>query len=333
MKYFITGATGFIGGEVARQLRAAGHEVVALVRSPEKAGKLTNLGIQLHKGDITNRDTILDAMQGADGVFHLAAWYKIGARDKSQAYQINVEGTRNVLETMRDLAIPKGVYTSTVGIYSDTHGRVVDESYRINGPFISEYERTKWLAHYEVAQPMIREGLPLVIVMPGLVYGPGDTSNIHEMLLLYVRRRLPVAPLKTAFCWSHVEDTARAHLLAMEKGKPGEEYIITGQICTFIDALKIGERLTGIPVPKVLLPPSLIKATAGVVSLLEKVIPLPDTYRAETLRTIAGTTYIASSAKAQRDLGATFRPLEEGFCELVDCAQAEISSKQQRIAP
>ncbi len=327
MKYFVTGATGFIGGEVARQLRAAGHDVVALVRSPEKAQKLSDLGIKLHKGDITDRESLLDGMQGTDGVFHLAAWYKVGARDKSPAYPINVEGTRNVLETMRDLAIPKGVYTSTVGVYSDTHGRVVDELYRIEGPFISEYERTKWLAHYEVAQPMMRAGLPLVIVLPGMVYGPGDTSNLHDLLLMYVRRRLPAAPRRTAFCWSHVEDTARAHLLAMEKGKPGEEYIIAGQVCTFVDALKLGERITGIPAPRILLPPGLIKAAAGMVRLLQTVIPLPDSYRAETLRTIAGNTYTASNAKAQRDLGASFRPLEEGLRELADNALVEIGSK------
>jgi len=112
-------------------------------------------------------------------VFHMAAWYKVGAKDKSQAELVNVEGTRNVLEVMKELKIAKGVYTSTLAVFSDTKGRVVDETYRHHGPFLSEYDRTKWKAQVEVAEPMMKAGLPLVIVMPGLVYGPGDIAQAH----------------------------------------------------------------------------------------------------------------------------------------------------------
>src|SRR6266511_2061404 len=99
-------------------------------------------------------------------IFHLAAWYKIGARasERGDAERTNVEGTRHVLELMRELHVPKGVYTSTVAVFSDTHGWVGDESYRFDGSWLSEYDRTKWTAHYQVALPMIRDGLPLVIV-------------------------------------------------------------------------------------------------------------------------------------------------------------------------
>ena len=181
MRYFITGATGFIGGEVARQLCGAGHEVVALVRDVEKAHALEELGIELAQGDITKPGTLRAPMMGVDGVFHLAAWYAIGG-DSSHAAAINVEGTRNVLETMQVLKIPKGVYTSTLAINSDTKGQRVDESYRFDGPHLSVYERTKWRAHTEVAAPLIEQGLPLVVVMPGVVYGPGDTSQVGMLL-------------------------------------------------------------------------------------------------------------------------------------------------------
>src|SRR5688572_8724468 len=110
MRYFITGATGFIGGRLAKRLRDQGHEVVALVRNPAKAIELRDQGITLAEGDITDRASLQAQMQGVDGVFHVAAWYKIGVKD-AQAETINVQGTRNVLETMRDLKIPKGVYT------------------------------------------------------------------------------------------------------------------------------------------------------------------------------------------------------------------------------
>ena len=182
MRYFVTGATGFVGGQVARQLIAAGHSVVAPVRTPAKAQDLAALGVDVRQGDVTEKESMREAMRGADGVFHIAGWYKLGVKDKSEGERINVQGTRNVLELMRELEIPKGVYTSTLAVFSDTHGRMVDETYRYDGPHLSEYDRTKWVAHYEVADPMIAQGLPLVIVQPGLIYGPGDTSSVRTTL-------------------------------------------------------------------------------------------------------------------------------------------------------
>jgi nucleoside-diphosphate-sugar epimerase len=147
MKYFVTGTTGFIGGRVARQLLAAGHEVIALVRTPSRTQELVALGVKVHAGDITDKESLRTPMTGVDGVFHIAAWYKIGAREKSQAEEINVGGTRNVLLMMKELGIPKGVYTSTLTVFSDTRGQMVDETYKYTDTsFLSEYDRTKW--HY-----------------------------------------------------------------------------------------------------------------------------------------------------------------------------------------
>jgi nucleoside-diphosphate-sugar epimerase len=143
---------------------------------------------------------------------------------------------------MRDLKIPKGVYTSTVAIFSDTHGKIVDETYRYEGPHLSEYDRTKAIAHYEVAEPMMRAELPLVIVMPGLVYGPGDTSPIGRLLANYLDGRLPLIPKDTAYVWAHVEDVARGHMLALTRGKPGESYIIAGEPYSLVDAMALLRR-------------------------------------------------------------------------------------------
>jgi nucleoside-diphosphate-sugar epimerase len=133
MRYFVTGATGFIGGHVVRQLCRAGHEVVALVRTPARAADLDGLGVTLHPGDVADCESMRLGMEGADGVFHIAGFYKIGARDRKLAQRINVEGTRNVLGLMCELRIPKGVYTSTVAVFSDTRGRLVDENYHFDG--------------------------------------------------------------------------------------------------------------------------------------------------------------------------------------------------------
>lgn len=317
MRYFITGATGFIGGKLAEALIERGHEVVALVRTPSKAAHLESMGVEIHQGDITDKETMRAPMTGVDGVFHVAAWYKVGVKD-DRAETINVTGTRYVLELMRELDIPKGVYTSTVGVFSDTKGKLVTEDYYFDPqaePFLSEYERTKWLAHYEVALPMMREGLPLVIVQPGAVYGPGDTSSVRDTFIQYLQGKLPVLPQQTALAWAHVDDIVAGHILAMEKGEAGESYIIAGEAMTLTEVFSIAEEITGIPAPRLTVPPALMKATAGLMSVIGSVVPVPEQYNGEYLRSTAGVTYLGDNSKAKRELGYQPRPVREGLRE------------------
>ncbi len=312
MRYFITGATGFIGGHLARQLRQAGHDVVALVRTPDAAGDLSALGVRLAPGDILDPTSLRSPMEGADGVFHLAAWYRVGARDRTRAHAINVDGTRNVLEAARDVGTPKVVYTSTIGVFGHTGGRLPDENYRMDGPWLSEYDRTKWLAHYQVAKPMMDAGLPLVMTQPGLVYGPGDHSNIGAVLRDYVRRRLPVIP-RQGGCWGYVEDTARGHVQAMERGRAGQTYILAGPAHMWEETLAIAEDITGIPRPRLVLPAAAARVASALMKPLAAVAPLPAMYHPETLRVAAGTTYFADDSKARREIGWDPRPLREGL--------------------
>lgn len=316
-KYFVTGATGFVGGEIVKQLVGRGHKVVALVRSPQKASILKALGVEIHAGDITDRETLKAPMTGVDGVFHVAAWYKVGVKEPL-ADQINVDGTRNVLKTMKTLEIPRGVYTSTVAVFSDTRGAVPDETYRYEGPHLSEYDRTKWIAHYRVALPKIEDGLPLMIVMPGVVYGPGDTSGMHTALVDLLRGRLPMTPSKTAFCWGHIEDTARGHILAMEKGVPGETYIITGPRHTFEAAFDVAASIAKVRAPLFHPGPRMMRAMAGAMGAAERFVSLPPALTPESLRVLAGTTYFGSNEKAIRELGFSPRPLEEGMAQTIE---------------
>ncbi|MBI1259223.1 MAG: NAD-dependent epimerase/dehydratase family protein [Chloroflexi bacterium] len=315
MKYLVTGATGFIGGHLARALLARGHQVAAVVRSPNKAQDLAALGVTLYQGDITEKESLRLPMTGVDGVFHVAAWYKVGAKDHSMAHKINVGGTCNVLQMMQEQHIPKGVYTSTLAVFSDTHGQVVDEDFSFLGHHLSEYDRTKWEAHYEVALPEMQSGLPLVIVMPGVVYGPGDTSSMGVALDQYLQRKLPLVPQQTAFAWAHVDDIVEGHILAMEKGASGETYIIAGEVHPFIDALNIAEKITGIPAPRLQPSPGIMRTMAGMMDVVGKIVPLPEAFAGESLRVIAGSTYLGSNAKAKRDLGYHPRSLEDGFRE------------------
>lgn len=318
MRYFVTGATGFVGGRVMRQLVAAGHQVVAVVRSQARAADLAALGVELHQGDVTDKESMCAPMTSADGIFHIAGWYKIGTKDKRDGEQINIVGTRNVLELMRDLGITRGVYTSTLAVFSDTHGQLVDETYRYDGPHLSEYDRTKWVAHYQVAAPMIAAGLPLVIVQPGLIYGPRDTSSVRTTFLQYLQRKLPLLPAQTAFSWAHVDDIAHGHILAMERGRPGESYIISGPTHTLIAGMRIAERITGIPAPRLHATPAMMKAMAATMGMVERVIPVPETYSAEYLRVSAGVTYIGDNAKARLALAYAPRSLEDGLRETLE---------------
>lgn len=315
MRYFVTGATGFIGGRLVRQLAEGGHEVAALVRTPPAARPLADLGVDVHKGDVTDRESMRAPMEGADGVFHLAAWFKIGAWDRRAAVPVNVDGTRNVLELMKELEIPRGVYTSSLAAFGDTHGEVVDETYRAEGRFPSEYDRTKWMAQVQVAEPMMEAGLPLIVVQPGLVYGPGLTGPLRDPFVDYLRGDLGFLPKGNAYGWGHVDDTVQGHLQAMERGRPGENYILSGPHHTLVEAFEIAEQITGIPAPTRRVSPGTLRFIAGLSSVFGRLLRVSWRYHPETLRTAAGVTYLADSTKAKEELGFEARPLEEGLGE------------------
>jgi nucleoside-diphosphate-sugar epimerase len=314
MTVLLTGATGFVGGALARTLIVAGHRVRAIARTPEKARDLTALGVEIHQGDVTERASIRRPMSGVDGVYHVAGWYKIGARDTSDAVRINVDGTRHVLELASELGIPRTVYTSTLAVNSDTRGRIVDESYRFEGRHLTVYDRTKADAH-RIAESFAARGLPVVIVQPGLIYGPGDTSSLRPMLVDYLQRRLPLVPKQTAFAWAHVDDIARAHMLAMEKGQPGRNYFICGPVHTLEEAMDMAQSITGIPAPRLRVGPAALRVMAATMAVVERVVPLPPAYTSEGLRIVAGVTYLGSNARARDELGWRPRPLREGLME------------------
>ena len=319
MRYFITGGTGFIGGRLISQLLAAGDQVACLVRNPDKATNLAQQGVALVKGELSDRQVMREAMRGLDGVFHIAALYKLGPEFKNQMYAANVEGTRQVLEAAAAADVPRIVYTSTVGVFGNTHGQIVDESYRVAQQTLSsEYERTKWAAHYDVAVPLQQKGLPLVIVQPGGVTGPGDTSPLNMVYDLYLNRMPVMMGPRAGLTVAHVDDIALGHRMAMEKGRAGESYILAGPALTYKQMMEMWQKICGLPAPKLWLPGWAAHASASIMSGLERTLKLKMALSSEALETQADYTFYASSEKARRELGWQPRPMEQTFKEVLD---------------
>ncbi len=315
MKVFVTGATGFIGGEVARQLRARGDEVACLVRSPEKAAKLTELGCELVNGDLSDAEALRKGMAGCDGLVHAAAMYEVGipAKQHPAMYEANVHGSELVLEAAREAKVGKIVYVSTVGTFGNTHGKVVDESYQHPGKeFTSYYEETK-LEGQRVAERMMAEGLPAVIVQPGGVYGPGDESQVADLLKEFFAGRLFLLPFPDlGICLTHVEDIAAGILLALDKGKTSETYVISGPATTMREAIDTIAAVSGRKAPKRAMPTGVMKALTPIGPLVGKMIGQPPNLR-ELISSADGVTFWASHEKASRELGYAPRGMEEGM--------------------
>ena len=316
MKVFLTGGTGFIGGETARQLRQRGDEVVALVRNPAKGAKLTQLGCELVAGDLSDEAALRMGMTGCDAVIHAAAMYEVGipAKQRPAMWEANVAGTERVMKAALAERIPRVVYVSTVGIFGNTHGRVVDESYENpETDFTSYYEETKLEAHKAVDRMVAEQDLPAVIVQPGGVYGPGDTSQVADLLEQFFAGKLPLLPFpELGICMTHVEDIAGGILLGLDKGAPGETYVISGPATTMRAAIEMVAKLSGRKAPKRNLPTGLMKAMIPLGPVVGKVMGQPPNLR-ELISSADGVTFWAGYEKAERELGYSPRGMEEGL--------------------
>jgi dihydroflavonol-4-reductase len=321
MKVFVTGATGFIGGVVARRLRDRGDEVVCLVRSPEKAAALTEIGCETVAGDLGDREAQRAAMEGCDGVIHAAAMYEVGipVSQRPAMYEANVVGTENVLGAALEAKVPKVVYVSTCGAFGNTHHQIVDESYQHPcEDFTSYYEQTKVEAH-KVARRMIAEdGLPCTIVQPGGVYGPGDTSSLGALLEQFLSGRMPLIPFpELGICLAHVEDTAAGIVIALDKGRPGETYVIAGPPTTMREAIGILAEVSGRRAPKRALPTALMKAMTPIGPLVGKLMGQPPNLR-ELISSADNVTFWATNEKAVKELGFAPRGIEEGIRQTLE---------------
>ena len=313
MRYALTGATGFVGGRLAALLVQAGHTVTALVRDSSRARALADQGVRLVPGDLADHASLRATADGADGLFHVAGWYQLGAREYTPARRINVDGTRAVLAVVEETAVPRLVYTSTLAVNSDTRGQTLDESYRFTGGrHLTVYDATKAAAH-ELVGAASAAGVAAVTVMPGVVYGPGDTSQSGTLLRRALRRHRVVVSSGGRFCWGFVDDVATGHVLAMERGVAGEAYMLAGPQHSLAEVLEAAARIAGGP-PPVIIPALTVRMIEPVARLAERIVRLPGTYSAEALRA-SQATYLGNPTRAKWELGWSARSLEDGLAE------------------
>ncbi|HWM55036.1 MAG TPA: NAD-dependent epimerase/dehydratase family protein [Solirubrobacterales bacterium] len=321
MKVFVTGGTGFIGGKVVRQLRERGDDVTCLVRDPARGEKLKAQGCELVSGDLGDGAAIRRGMEGCDGVIHVAAMYEVGIPKSQHAamYAANVEGTKLVLRSALEAKVPKVVYVSTVGAFGNTKKKVVDETYKHPGrEFTSYYEQTKWEAHRVADEMIAGENLPCVIVQPGGVYGPGDTSQVADLLGEFLAGKLPLIPFpELGICMTHVDDIAAGILLALDKGKEGEDYVLSGPVTTMREAVDVVAGISGRKAPKHALPTPVMKMLTPIGPLVGKMMGQPPNLR-ELISSADGVTFWASHEKASRDLGYAPRGMEEGLRQTLE---------------
>ncbi|GAA5164671.1 NAD-dependent epimerase/dehydratase family protein [Ornithinimicrobium tianjinense] len=291
------------------------------MRSRQRAGSLERLGVALVQGDLDDvgaLDALLTGGEdggGVDGLFHVAGWYQIGSPTPELGHQVNVVGTRNVLTAALRAGTRKVVHTSTLAVNSDTGGAVRDETYRHHGEHLSVYDRTKAQAHH-IADELVAQGLPLVIVMPGGIYGPGDTSQVGGYVAQVASGRRPLVPRHGGtLMWAHVEDVAAGHLLAMERGRVGESYMLAGEPATLAELLGTVADLAGTKGP-VLVPETVLRLVGRVLGPLEGRVPLSGQYHPETMRA-ALASYVGTAEKARGELGWRSRDLRDGLRQTI----------------
>ncbi|HEY6452275.1 MAG TPA: hopanoid-associated sugar epimerase [Steroidobacteraceae bacterium] len=318
MRALVTGATGFVGSAVARALLQAGWQVRALARRNSDRRNLQGLALDVVIGDLADRASLEGALEDCQGLFHVAADYRLGTRDPAALYRTNVEGTRNILDAARTTGVHRSVYTSsvaTIGLPADgTPGR--EDTPVALGDMIGHYKRSKFLAE-ELVREMARGGAPVVIVNPSTPIGPGDVkpTPTGRMVLDAAAGRMP-AYVDTGLNVVHVDDVAVGHLLAFERGRIGERYILGGRDMTLREILTDIARLEGRSPPRIRLPRTALLPIAYAAEALSRLRARPARITVEGLR-MARKRMFYSSDKAVRELGYRARAPGEAFADAV----------------
>ncbi|BDG08968.1 hopanoid-associated sugar epimerase [Anaeromyxobacter paludicola] len=315
MHVLVTGATGFIGANVARLLLERGDDVRVLARPTSDRRNLKGLPVEVVTGDLRDAGSVRRAVQGCRRVFHVAADYRFWARDPGELYRSNVDGTVNVMEACLAEGVERVVHTSTVGTIglSALPAPCDERTPLLEGQLTSHYKRSKLEAE-RAALAFVARGLPLVVVNPSAPVGPWDAkpTPTGQIVVDFVRRRLP-AVVDTGLNVVHVRDVAEGHLAAAERGRIGERYILGHRDMTLVEILGELSALTGIPAPRLRLPYAVAWAAGAVSTALSDLVThRPPAVALEAVR-MARRRMFFDPGKAIRELGLPQTPVRAAF--------------------
>jgi dihydroflavonol-4-reductase len=315
----VTGASGFVGSAVARTLLASGYQVRALVRATSPRVNLDLAGLQVVEGDMRDERAVAQAMVGARYVFHVAADYRLWARDPDEIVRNNVDGTRAVLRAAQAAGVERIVYTSSVAtLRLNPDGVPADESVMLSPEAaIGAYKRSKVAAESLALQMAAHDALPVVIVSPSTPIGPRDVrpTPTGRIIVEAASGRMP-AFVDTGLNLVHVDDVARGHLLALQRGRIGQRYILGGENVTLARMLEMIASLTGRAAPRVRLPRRAIYPIAFVSEVIARFTGREPFATLDGLR-MAKYRMFFTSARAQAELGYTARPAIEAVRDAI----------------
>jgi len=317
MRTLVTGGTGFIGRRVVELLLAGGHEVNSLCRSPAPGGPR---GLTVCAGDILDYDSLVRAAAGCESVFHIAAYARSHSRDPAEFVRVNVGGTENVLAAAEKAGVKRVLVTSTAVVFGPAAGAVVDEGTRRTVEPLTEYERSKILA-VTAARRFIDRGLEVVFVNPSRVFGPGplgENNFVAQMVNQYLDGtwRLILGDGRAVGNYAFVEDVARGHLLAWERGRSGEQYILGGDNVSYDGFFETLAAVSGVRRVMFHVPAAAVFAMARAETLRARIFGGTPRLASDWMRTFLAD-WAVSSAKAKTELGYTPRSLQEALGQTV----------------
>jgi dihydroflavonol-4-reductase len=313
MKIFITGATGFIGTRVVNRLANTEHEVFCIVRKTNEASeRLKSFGAKLITGDVTDKESVFRGMKGCEWVIHLAGLYSFWEKNNRLYKDININGTRNVMECALETKISKVVHVSSVVIYGKPSDSPFTEESEPGPVRFSRYSRTKYEGDLIVWDLYKNKGLPVVVVYPSAVCGPGDTKATGRYVSDIVNKRLPAAVFKNAsLTFVHVNDVAEAIIRAAEKqGNTGEKYLIGKEIIAFQEINNMISGISGVHPPKLHMPDFLTMMSAYFLTGISKLIKKQPLWgmSLDKMR-VMKEGFRVDGSKAEKELGITYTPV------------------------
>ena len=326
MKVCITGASGYLGNKLAHTLAARGIQVHALARSISAGAVLQHPNIIIHEGDILQKDSLSKAMKGCNQVYHTAARVGVWAKDPSEFYQVNVEGTRNVLDAAVASGVEKFVFTSTCGVIGPTPGKPLDETDQRSIGFEIDYDLSKKKAE-DLVLEYARNQIHALIVSPSKIFGPGNVSHsltANAIIDAFLKKGIAFIPQPGTYqvCFAFLDDIVEGHILAMEKGRSGEKYILGGTNISYyaffnrIRLLSAGKKyILSVPKP-------VIKGWAYMQVLNHQLTCRPIRFTVSSVDHLF-SNYIFSSEKAIRELGYRITPLEEALKKTIQFLNKE----------